>query len=348
MNRTEELLLIEALDALEAGQSLEAILSRHPEHAAMLRPALVLASTLSEADLTPTPNTVARARRNHLSAVGQAAEARGRRASARSAWPRLGRLSTTLAALLIALLVAGTGSAFAAGRALPGESLYPVKRGIERVRLALATDDAARQALIDALTRERLNEVVTLMSRPESDAEVVFSGPVEAFGDERWRVAGVELQLRPATLVIGMAELGEWVHVRGRVVAGRLETEAILYDSRVPFEPVVDPWPALESLPTDDPHAPNEHRAAPATPSPSPSAPAEPERSAPTSTLAPSPGPSRADTDARDDTRSDAGPDEEIRTEDERGDDKGGDDKGGDDKGGDDKGGDDKGGGDKG
>lgn len=79
---------------------------------------------------------------------------------------------TAIAAII--LVFAGTGAAFAAQGALPGDLLYPVKVGItEKVEGALAFSDGAKASFETSLADRRLTEAETLAAEgklSESDA----------------------------------------------------------------------------------------------------------------------------------------------------------------------------------
>ncbi|MGI6375374.1 MAG: DUF5667 domain-containing protein [Anaerolineae bacterium] len=123
-------------------------------------------------------------------------------------------------ALAVALLLAGLGiTARVSASALPGEPLYGVKRAVESVRQALATGDAARQALDRTLAERRRFEARELQ-RLGRTAEVEFDGIVENAADGEWTMAGVRIQV-PAAVLTGPAPLGQTVWVRARVTAGR-------------------------------------------------------------------------------------------------------------------------------
>ncbi len=88
------------------------------------------------------------------------------------------RLGTVAASLVI---VGGSaGMAAAAGGSLPGESLYPVKRGLEEVSSAMRLSDAqkGRVGLDHAATR--LDEVAELQARPDASPALV-SATLESF-----------------------------------------------------------------------------------------------------------------------------------------------------------------------
>ncbi|MGN6782615.1 MAG: DUF5667 domain-containing protein [Marmoricola sp.] len=81
---------------------------------------------------------------------------------------RLGRRERHRGAAAAALVLVGatTGMAAAAQGSLPGQTLYPLKRGIESVEVHLSTSDATRgQQLLDQAAT-RLGEVRALVEQP--------------------------------------------------------------------------------------------------------------------------------------------------------------------------------------
>jgi Domain of unknown function (DUF5667) len=74
----------------------------------------------------------------------------------------LGRGRKVVAATVASLVVGGAAAAVASSSAVPGQALYPVKRSIEDLRLAVAMSDAARGGTALALARERLDEAELL------------------------------------------------------------------------------------------------------------------------------------------------------------------------------------------
>lgn len=73
-----------------------------------------------------------------------------------------GQRRLTAAVAGLALVGAGGGVAVASQSALPGETLYPVKRAIEDVRTSLEDDPSARGTRLVAQARDRLTEVAAL------------------------------------------------------------------------------------------------------------------------------------------------------------------------------------------
>jgi hypothetical protein len=171
-----------ALDRLQAGESLPAILARYPAVAEDLAPLLSAATSLGALQAIDMPAPEARlADRNEF--LGQMAEFQGQAVSL-SPLARLKRwiahslpwfvpqpssyrkeqrrMSVLLAkiALVVSLAFGSTGGALAvAADSLPGSPLYPAKLGMEEVRLNLAADPADQAALQLSLAQTRAQEM---------------------------------------------------------------------------------------------------------------------------------------------------------------------------------------------
>lgn len=92
-----------------------------------------------------------------------------------------GRRERRLAAAATALVLAGgsAGMAAASQQALPGEVLYPIKRGIEDARADLASGDAAKGRTLLDQADGRLAETRSLLD--ESAPTPVVGGTIETF-----------------------------------------------------------------------------------------------------------------------------------------------------------------------
>jgi hypothetical protein len=200
-----ERVLDEALDQLAAGASLVAIVSRFPaRHAAALAP-LLEAATFARAGLAAAPlppPDLARGRQRFISAAQQPPPAiaapveKWERVSAamRSWWervsPAISPLRLVLASLLAILLLAGAASASAT--ALPGDTLYPLKRALEASRLALTFDPASRQAFDAELAARRRHEAAQVLALGR-EITLEFQGTVEAVSAGQLRVSGLSV-----------------------------------------------------------------------------------------------------------------------------------------------------------
>jgi hypothetical protein len=218
MSRKAQSALKDCLDRMQAGESLEDCLARHPAHAAELRPLLTLADDIGRLP-APRPRPAARAagQQRMLAAVS----ARFPAAAPAPAWyerrPIL-RWGVLLAAILVLLTASGWWSVTASATSLPGDTLYPVKRASEQVRLLLTFDQAAQQALQTQLGQERLDETQAVLEQGRQ-ARVEFGGRLQAMTAASWLVGDIEVLLTPETRIDGEPVLGAWVRVRARATA---------------------------------------------------------------------------------------------------------------------------------
>ena len=154
---------------------LEAVLARHPEHAAALRPLLRTAMLVRKAPQPPLSPAAKEAGRRLL----RSAVARKRREMAAlqpslleralsflsqlSLQPRNMQLARVMVMLsLIALLLASVGVVKVAANSLPDSPFYPVKLTAERVRLILAPAPASKARLYMSYAERRLEEATAL------------------------------------------------------------------------------------------------------------------------------------------------------------------------------------------
>lgn len=94
--------------------------------------------------------------------------------------PRRQRRVTAVAA---ALVVAGGSStmAYAAQGALPGDSLYPVKRALEGARGSISLTDESRGALTLRHAQQRLAEVQGLVDRHDTASDALVADALDTF-----------------------------------------------------------------------------------------------------------------------------------------------------------------------
>jgi len=140
MRKDFDSILDECLERVMKGEAdVEACLARYPEYAEELKELLETALVFQQVESPePSHQAVDMGQERLIKALE---EKRGQRANSRGfpGWfmrPRHVRWAGALAALVV-LLVTGTTVALASGSSLPGQPLYPVKRGIEEMRLAL-------------------------------------------------------------------------------------------------------------------------------------------------------------------------------------------------------------------
>lgn len=234
MDRSTENLLIEALDALEAGDSVETILRRYPADEARLRPMLITARAARRLYSEPSPSAQARSRAAFLA---QAAAKRAEISARPTRRPLIRLPLIQMMSILLVIISVGALAVFLSQSALPDSPLYALKRGVEAARLTLASG-ANREALQARFNAERLREVGLLLENGD-EAEVMFSGSIQAISDETWQVAGLPVQVDKSTLIRGIAAVGEVATITGYTRDGVLT--AITIDIGGTFEPLPDP-----------------------------------------------------------------------------------------------------------
>jgi hypothetical protein len=303
MSRKFDTVLDDCMDLLRAGASVEDCLARYPEHAEELRPLLSLASAVKGIP-TPRPDlaSVDANRMRMLDAVQNTAALNRQRGPSMFGWlgtlvrgpqgrPLL-RTALALAAVLI-LVSLSTAVLFAsASDSLPGQTLYPVKRFSENVRLSVTLDAAARQDLRTEFRLERQREVGLVLESGQQ-ATIEFRSTLDEIGDGYWIVGGLRVIVDGDAVVEGQVVVGAMVIVHasapgdGTLRAIRLQVLAdpalltpVAADTPTPSAtPTATPTPSL--TPTATP-TPTNTATVTATPSPTATA-------TPTHTVEPQP-----------------------------------------------------------
>lgn len=174
---------------MERGAEIESVLARFPEHAEELRPILRTAAKAQKmAVATPDADVARRSRARVMQHAAELREARVAPRRPRNVIPLLQRLVLSFGLAAIFLL-SGSGLLSASASALPGEQLYPVKRGWENIRLFFIFDSEARALLEDEFENERLHEVNELLAEGR---------------DEVIEFAGVFMQVNGVTYISGL------------------------------------------------------------------------------------------------------------------------------------------------
>ena len=160
------------------GASIEACLEEFPQHAAELRPLLIAAAQLRTAFAR---TSAAESRAAILARVLQEHRPRKR-------WPVrvpvLGGSWTVWASAASAFLIVfltGFGVIRASGGAVPGDSLYPIKSGMERARLSWPFQSDRVLADLNAeLAYRRTEEAASLAQQGKADALPVLADRIVA------------------------------------------------------------------------------------------------------------------------------------------------------------------------
>ncbi len=175
-DRTEEI-LEECLELLGQGVSREECLARFPEHAPelelLLRTATAVQGELAS-DIPLGMHTRVRAR--------VLAEWDRKHQPRRRGWHLpifLPRWAAVAASLVAALVLGGAGTVAAAGGAVPGDPLYPVKEFREEARLWFARSPEAKVAIYSRLVKERAKELRTLTTAERFGPSAIVLGRLD-------------------------------------------------------------------------------------------------------------------------------------------------------------------------
>ena len=244
MNEETERILGEALDLLEQGVGVEAIVARYPAHDGELRPFLLTALQLTRLATQPSLTAEQHSKRAFLAA---AAAPRDRRAPAGG---RLARLFAPTLAVLLIFLLGGTALVSASATAVPGSTLYETKRLVESLRLGLTTDPERAAVLRERFRQERLAEIEQLLADGRA-ADVTFIGTLAAIDGPRWTVDGLPVDVTEA-VVNGTPRVGALVEITGRVVEGAVRAARVVVLSGELPEATPTPPPTPPAEETDD------------------------------------------------------------------------------------------------
>jgi hypothetical protein len=195
-----------------------------------LQPLLTLAASVREVAIpSPDPAAVSANKQRMLATV----QARMAQTSARSvvvdhslfSWLNrrltfggiqarpLIRATLVVAIVILVLSLSASGLVISAADSLPGDTLYPVKRMAEDMRLSLTLRSATRAKLQTEFTRERQEEVRSVLEAGRS-ADVEFQGLLEQMGDDSWIISGLKVTLGNNTGIEGQPLLGATIAVR--------------------------------------------------------------------------------------------------------------------------------------
>lgn len=147
-----------------------------------------------------------------------------------------------MTALLIALVLIGGGTSYAAQGTVPGDVLYPIKVGVnENVRSAFAVSNTSEAKLQAALVAERLEEAETLAAKGELSSDVSvdlrtrlenhFNSAIEE-GNEAQASGDLETSAATRASLTGMFETYADILTRIDAKLGRQDSAQIVSDIR--------------------------------------------------------------------------------------------------------------------
>jgi hypothetical protein len=142
-----------------------------PEAAAELAALVGLARTLAPSDVRPRPEFRTALREQLLTEAAAREPAPRALVTVDRERPSAGhRVRQAVAAVAVTSVVVGAGAAAASTRALPGDTLYGLKRGVENAQLALAQGDVGRGRELLEQADARLGEAEALAAGEDSSS----------------------------------------------------------------------------------------------------------------------------------------------------------------------------------
>ena len=225
MDAQLEVKLIECLDALAQGESIERILARYPQEAAQLRPLLQTAAGLPALRMEPSEAVKMRSRQKFMAQADLL-----RRPSKRQSLWFLPRFATGFVAAGLVAIVLSTGAVAASGSALPGDPLYGVKRTVENVRLSTSGSPVVRDELQREFEQRRRDEANELLDAGR-EGEVEITGPIESIQPKAWIVGGLAVEIDANTSIVGTPQLNRLAEVKGVTGPGGLRATSITIES---------------------------------------------------------------------------------------------------------------------
>jgi hypothetical protein len=221
--------LAENLEAIEQGEiTLGEALARHPQHREELLELLPLVMAIKELPpIMPRQGFRYTARGRILREISarQQTQPSGRlKRVFNFSLPRLLLRPALSLAILVVLLVAtlSAGTVYAAGGALPGQALYPVKTTVEDLRLALSGEETDA-ALYLQFAQERLEEINALAAQTRYDAIPMAAERLDMLVQAGSQTIAAESLEESATLKSEALELNHGIEFTNAVLESLLD-----------------------------------------------------------------------------------------------------------------------------
>jgi hypothetical protein len=172
MARKLEDIFDECYERIVQGESFESCLARYPEHAAELEPLLrtALGFTWRASSVKPRPAFKHWARARLEGAQHYAKKQRQVEKPGLFSWQRSWAVAV---AVILVILLTGSGTVAASSDALPDETLYPVKLATEQVRVALTFSDEQKAEVHTQLAQTRATEIEIMSDEGKTEAAAV-------------------------------------------------------------------------------------------------------------------------------------------------------------------------------
>lgn len=237
-----------SLEALDAGMDIEFCLSLFPARASEFRPILIAAEQAKSIRTVDIPAEVLfRGKQKVLAAADSLRENQvkpvtvvsQKRSLSNIFSVRFMRLAITTASMFAFLLTGGTGLVSASSKALPGDSLYPVKRKLEDVRIYFVSDPQLKKELSEQYEHERFTEIEELYAEKKT-VQVDFQGIYQGQKDGYLIINGLNIEFENNLNI----PFGSFVHITGETSEGVIKADNIILVAT----PVVTPTVEMDGM----------------------------------------------------------------------------------------------------
>ena len=134
---------------------------------------------------------------------------------------RLSQPAGVLLAVIVMLVALSAGTYAVSAEALPGDFLYPLKRGMEEATLAVLSVPQQQAGYEQMLFERRRNEARRVLELRRR-AALQFDGALERLDDGSWAVGGIRVRLDPPALESAGLKPGDRVRISGDAADGEL------------------------------------------------------------------------------------------------------------------------------
>ena len=244
MDSAIERIIIESLDAMAKGQSVDAIIESYPEHSAELKSILETAESLNSFRVAHSLGAQAQSQKRFLEkAAAMQTVGRDRGTPILMFWRRIAFSAGIIAMILIISITVVT---FASQSTLPGDPLYGAKRTIEELRLSLVRDTVLIDTLSTQFEKERISEIKALLNSGRDSDGLEFFGQLLIQEDGSWIIEGLPIEQTEATIISGQPATGHRVKVIANLRDGKIL--ALEISSQDPLE--IRPDPESDGIPS--------------------------------------------------------------------------------------------------
>jgi hypothetical protein len=148
-------------------------------------------------------------------------------------------LSPVAGRLILALCIAGIFIIFSGGllttsaKSLPGDSLYPVKRAVEDIKVYLAPSGELRHEYEDTYSQQRVDEVSQLMGLAR-EQQISFEGIITSMDKSNWNVSGIPVIVQSSsTIISGAGGIKDIVPGMRVEVEGNTSSQGLVYANEI-------------------------------------------------------------------------------------------------------------------